>query len=96
MISSNRRLGGNDPTCAGDDPAMAKHEQMRQRLEKLAGVASDQAYLEERIRHHAKDISEFERAAQSSNAQSHAFSERTLPTRREHLQTSQQLSQTIR
>lgn len=87
---------GGDATRAGDNPAMAEGEQVRQRLEKLSGTAFDRAYLEEMVKHHEKDIREFERAAQSSNAQLRTFAERTLPTLREHLQSSQQLQQTIR
>jgi putative membrane protein len=91
---SNSR--GHDAARAEHGQPMPGHEEMRQRLEKLSGAAFDRAYLEEMVKHHQKDIKEFERAAQSSNAQIRGFAERTLPTLREHLQMSQQLQQTVR
>ena len=88
---------GPDAVRAGsDDQMMAEHEQLRQRLEKMSGAAFDRAYLEEMVKHHEKDIKEFERAAQSSNPQVRAFAERTLPVLRQHLEMSQQLQKTIR
>jgi putative membrane protein len=48
------------------------------------------------VKHHEKDVQEFERAAQSDNAQVRSFAERTLPTLRNHLEQARQLQQSIR
>jgi putative membrane protein len=80
--------GGNDMTGG--------HEQMQQtqqKLERVSGPAFDRAYLEEMVKHHQKDIEEFERASRSDNQQVRAFAERTLPTLRQHLEQAQQLQQ---
>lgn len=69
---------------------MPEHDQVRQKLEGLTDAAFDRAYVEEMIKHHEKDIAEFERAAQSSNEQVRAFAQKTLPTLRMHLEQSQQ------
>jgi putative membrane protein len=96
-------LGGGDATTArqtgnvapaSSDRDRAEQEQMdqvQQRLERVRGAEFDRAYLDEMVKHHEKDIQEFERAARSDNAQVRAFAERTLPTLRRHLEQAQQL-----
>ena len=102
-------LGGGDATTAqqpgagmsnlpdhapdGRSPMNEEMQQTQRKLESVSGQAFDRAYLEEMVKHHQKDIQEFERAAQSDNPQIRAFAERTLPTLREHLQKAQQLQQ---
>ena len=99
-------LGGGDATTAQQPGAgtssatqpggAAMHQEMQQtqqRLERVRGAEFDRAYLEEMIKHHQKDIQEFERAARSGNPQVRAFAERTLPTLRQHLEQAQQLQQ---
>jgi len=66
--------------------APADNENGRARLEQLSGAALDRAYVEQMIDDHQKDITEFQRATQSSNPTVRAFAEKTLPTLREHLQ----------
>jgi putative membrane protein len=61
-----------------DDPRM--------RLEQMSGPAFDRAFVEQMIDDHQKDITEFQRAAQSPKRTVRAFAEKTLPTLREHLQ----------
>jgi putative membrane protein len=84
--------------AVGGENAQMHHEmeQTQQKLEQASGAAFDRAYLAEMVKHHQKDVQEFERAAQSNNAQVRSFAERTLPTLREHLQKAQQLQQSIR
>ena len=57
----------------------------RNRLEKMTGTAFDRAYVDMMISDHQKDITEFERASQSSNESVRSFATKTLPTLREHL-----------
>lgn len=76
-------LGGSDvarTSAASDD------DSTRSRLEKMTGREFDRAYVEEMINDHQKDITEFERAAQSTNQKVKSFATQTLPTLREHLQ----------
>ena len=82
---------GADPTPAG----MGDSNPARQRLDALRGADFDRAYLEEMVKHHQQDISEFERALQSMNDPLRTFAEKTLPTLRQHLELSQQLQQRL-
>src|SRR5690606_41989444 len=67
-------------------------EQLQQRLEGLSGAEFDRAYLEAMVKHHQRDIQQFERAAQEADgAQIRAFAEKTLPLLHTHLERSQQL-----
>jgi putative membrane protein len=85
------------PSAAGEVGEMHQQmEQVQQTLERASGPAFDRAYLEEMVKHHEKDIEEFERATRSDNAQVRSFAERTLPALREHLQQARQLQQSIR
>ena len=51
----------------------------------MNGQTFDRSYVELMIDDHQKDVSEFERASQSTNQSVRAFAEKTLPTLREHL-----------
>jgi putative membrane protein len=89
---------GGVATAGGDREQALMNDQMeqtRQRLERVRGAEFDRAYLDEIVKHHEKDIQEFERAARSDNAQVRAFAERTLPTLRQHLQQAQQLQASL-
>lgn len=88
------RTGGAGAPAAGGAASAEMHEQMQQAqqtLSRVSGAAFDRAYLEEMVKHHQQDIREFERAAQSDEAQIRAFAERTLPVLRQHLQDAQRL-----
>ena len=76
-------------------PGMGESDPVRQRLEALRGADFDRAYLEEMVKHHQQDISEFERALQSMNDPLRTFAEKTLPTLRQHLELSRQLQQRL-
>jgi putative membrane protein len=63
------------------------------RFEKLTGKAFDSAYMKEMVSDHAKDVSEFERAAsQASNADIKQFASDALPTLREHLKLAREIA----
>jgi putative membrane protein len=63
------------------------------RLEKLSGKAFDSAYIKEMVNDHAKDVSEFERAAnQATNADIKQFASEALPTLREHLKMAREIA----
>jgi putative membrane protein len=76
-------------------PGDLKPEQQNlvSRFEKLTGKAFDSAYIKEMINDHAKDVSEFERAAsQASNADIKQFASDALPTLREHLKLAREIA----
>jgi putative membrane protein len=92
----NENANSNANAHAQDGHMQQMQQQMQQtqqKLERVSGQAFDRAYLDEMVKHHQKDIEEFERAAQSDNPQVRAFAERTLPTLRQHLERAQQLQQ---
>jgi putative membrane protein len=89
--------GRPEPAASGDMAEIRQQiEQTEQRLERASGQAFDRAYLDEMVKHHEKDVQEFERAAHSDQPQVRSFAERTLPVLREHLQQARQLQQSIR
>jgi putative membrane protein len=57
------------------------------RLNSLSGQEFDRAYMTQQVRHHQKDVAEFERQAKSNgDPEVRAFAEKTLPTLRDHLE----------
>lgn len=63
------------------------------RLDKLSGKAFDREYLKAVISDHAKDISEFKRAAsQATNAEIKQFVSEALPTLQDHLNRARELA----
>jgi putative membrane protein len=93
----DRPGAAKESAASGTEAEMRRQaEQTEERLEGASGEAFDRAYLAEMVKHHEKDVQEFERAAQSDNPQVRSFAERTLPTLRNHLQQARQLQQSIR
>ena len=65
----------------------AKDQALYDRLSKLNGTAFDNAYLSAMLKDHRKDVSEFQREAQSGqNADIRNFASQTLPVIQGHLQ----------
>lgn len=63
----------------------AKHKATVDRLSKLSGAAFDRAYVQEMVKDHNEDVSEFRKQASSaSDADVKAFASKTLPTLQEH------------
>ena len=96
--SESPAQSGSSMPGMGGEIAKARQElqQTQQELESASGQNFDRAYLEAMVKHHEQAIQEFERAAQSDNAQVREFAQRTLPTLRQHLERAQQLQQSIR
>ena len=86
-------LGGSDVARTSGDTGEA--DAARQKLESLSGQAFDRAYIEEMIKHHQKDIAEFERAVNSMSGTIRTFAEKTLPTLREHLSAAQEMQKQL-
>ena len=64
----------------------AKDQALKDKLNGLSGADFDKAYMEAMVKDHRKDVSEFQRATNSSNADVKSFASETLPTLQEHLQ----------
>jgi putative membrane protein len=74
-----------------------KHRQLQERLSKLSGAAFDRAYVEEMVKDHRKDVSEFRReAAQARDADLKAWAGKTLPTIEDHFKQVQQLQAQVK
>jgi len=64
-----------------------------QKLQGLNGPAFDQAYAQEELRDHQKDVSLFQKQAQSGQDPAlKAFAQKTLPILQQHLQMAQSLN----
>lgn len=63
-----------------------KHQQTLDSLSKLSGAKFDQAYMDEMLKDHAKDVSDFEKQAKSGKDQEIVdFAANELPTLKDHL-----------
>ena len=63
---------------------------LQQRLNNLAGVEFDRAYMDEMVNDHKKDIAAFEKQAEDGqNAQVKEWAKKMLPTLKEHLNLAQ-------
>jgi len=66
------------------------------RLQKLNGSEFDKAYAEAMIRDHAKDVREYEAAANDiQDAALKDYVQKTLPTIRDHLKMAEQMGQAV-
>ena len=72
--------------------AQQKYEEMQQ----LSDAEFDEAYMEDMVEDHEKDIELFEQQAQSGeDPDLRAFAEETLPTLREHLELAKQVQSQV-
>jgi putative membrane protein len=73
--------------------AQQKYEEMQQ----LSGAEFDEAYMDEMVEDHEKDIELFEQQAESGeDPDLRTFAEGALPTLREHLELAKQIQSQIR
>ena len=67
-----------------------------QKLHGLTGTEFDREFIQMAVKHHEKDVREFEQASQRVQDQElKSWVSKTLPTLREHLQTAQRLQSTV-
>jgi putative membrane protein len=65
-------------------------KELQQRLQKLSGAEFDQAYMQEMLKDHKKDIEAFNQEAQNGkDPEVKDWATKTLPTLREHYQLGQ-------
>jgi putative membrane protein len=68
----------------------AKDKATYNRLSKLSGAAFDRAYMQDMLKDHQTDISEFQYEARSgADSEFRGFASKTLPTLQEHLKMAQ-------
>jgi putative membrane protein len=71
----------------------AKDKATKARLEKLSGKQFDRAYMNNMVKDHQKDVTEFERESKMAKDPAvKGFAEQTLPTLREHLKEAEQIA----
>jgi len=74
----------------------AKDQALKDKLSGLSGAEFDRAYMTSMVKDHQKDISEFQKEANSgSNADLKGFAARTLPTLQEHLRMAREAEQAV-
>jgi len=74
----------------------AKHQATRDRLSKLNGAAFDKAYMEDMVKDHREDVSEFRKeASNGQDSDLKAFAAKTLPTLEDHLKMAEQTHSTV-
>jgi putative membrane protein len=71
----------------------AKHKATKARLEQLSGADFDQAYVDEMVKDHKKDVAEFQRESKSAkDPDLKDFAAQTLPTLQDHLKQIQSIA----
>jgi putative membrane protein len=66
------------------------------KLSRASGAEFDRMYMSEMVKHHRKDVSEFEKQAERGGDPAvRAFAQQTLPTLREHLRLAQDLASRV-
>jgi len=74
----------------------AKQQATRDKLAKLSGAAFDKAYMDDMVKDHREDVSEFRKESESGqDADVKAFAGKTLPTLEEHLKMAEQTHATV-
>jgi putative membrane protein len=76
----------------------SSHDQAEyNKLSKMQGDSFDKAYAKMMVSDHKKDVSEFEREANSGgNADVKAFASQTLPTLQDHLKMAEQMESSVK
>ena len=71
----------------------AKDTATKANLEKLSGNQFDQAYMDDMVRDHKKDVAEFEKESQSAHSPAvKNFAMETLPTLQDHLKQAKSIA----
>jgi putative membrane protein len=67
----------------------SKDEATKNRLSKLSGNAFDRAYMQDMVKDHTQDVSEFKKASQTAkDPDVKSWASETLPTLEDHLKTA--------
>jgi putative membrane protein len=75
----------------------SKHRKLHDRLSKLSGAEFDRAYVEEMVKDHRKDVTDFRREAERArDADLKTWAGKTLPTLEDHLKQVQSLQAQVK
>ena len=67
------------------------------RLSRLSGVAFDKAYMQDMVKDHQEDVSEFKReSTKGTDSEVKAFAGKILPTLQQHLQMAQDIASKLK
>jgi putative membrane protein len=72
-----------------------EHKQMVDSMKKLNGTQFDQHYIGMMVKDHAKDIQEFEQAADNRDPEVNRFATKTLPVLRKHLDSAKAIQASL-
>lgn len=71
-------------------------KQEMDKLSRASGAEFDRMYMSEMVKHHRKDVSDFEKQAERGGDPAvRSFAQQTLPTLREHLRMAQDLASRV-
>jgi putative membrane protein len=70
-------------------------QQKYQELQQLSDAEFDEAYMDEMVKDHEKDVELFEQAQSGEDPDLRAFAEETLPTLRAHLELAREVQSQI-
>jgi putative membrane protein len=71
----------------------SKDEATKDRLSKLSGSAFDRAYMQDMVKDHTQDVSEFKKASQTAkDPDVKSWAAQTLPTLENHLKTAKSVT----
>jgi putative membrane protein len=75
----------------------AKHKKLHDRLSKLSGAEFDRAYMDEMVKDHRKDVSEFRSEAErGKDPDVKAWAAKTLPTLEAHLKQAETVNAQVK
>jgi putative membrane protein len=102
MVDDHSKANDQLKSLAGKDSLTlptsidGKDQALKDKLSGLSGADFDKTYMQAMVKDHHKDISEFQKEANSgSNADLKGFAAQTLPTLQEHLRMAQDTEQTV-
>ena len=74
-----------------------EHKKLAQELSSKSGRAFDKAYMDDMVKDHEKDVSEFQKAASTAgDADIKNWAAKTLPTLQEHLRMARETAKKVR
>jgi putative membrane protein len=75
----------------------AKDQATKERLSKLSGEQFDRAYMNDMVKDHTKDVSEFKKESTSAkDPDIKSFASQTLPTLEDHLKEARQIAPKVK
>lgn len=93
QIASRKNITADRSSAGGDQQ---KHQQHMQKLQGKSGAEFDKEFVKMALKHHKKDIKEFERAqTQVNDPELKSFISETLPKLRQHYQMAQAAARSV-